>query len=190
MFRERWASCTASSIGHTKQYHSNTGTLCGISDPLSQLQAVGIGNAVGLVMEVMKLTDRSESRLNHLQVGERRNSLDAIRIQLVRKTVHSIPPRPKVVVAMSALNPAANSSLEGMAVSIDKARHQHTVQEIGGVLGWPNLRNPPLMNPQLHALHKLTRHQQPLRSKHEFRACAMMVRHFRILHGKGSYLSW
>ena len=96
------------------------------------LGRIGIGAAVGLVMEVVKLPDGGIAGLRHLDIGLGGNGLKFIRIHLQRKAVHGVAPGPEeAIVGARALGQAGDRPLMGMAVDVGHTRQCQATDPLG-----------------------------------------------------------
>ncbi len=114
-------------IEYRQQCQTDAGFFGSRHDPIRQLSRIGIGDAVGLVMEIMEFAHRGIARLGHLHEGQGRDRFHLLRRQLVEKSVHDGAPRPEAVGGIGAarLAHARHGTLEGVAVDIRGRWHQH-----------------------------------------------------------------
>ncbi len=104
----------------------------GGGDARGHFAEIGVGPAVDIVMEIVKLADRGEAGLQHLHVGEGSDRLHVIGRQPVEEAIHHLAPGPEAVSRRTApLGEPSHAALEGMAMQIGKAGNG----DAGDVLG-------------------------------------------------------
>ncbi len=87
-----------------------------------KLGRVGIGPPVAAVMEVVELADRGEAGLQHLDIGERGDGLDILRLERQGEAVHPVAPGPERILARARdLGHAGHAALEGVGVQVRQA---------------------------------------------------------------------
>ena len=92
----------------------------GSGDPLTHFRQAVVWAAVGLMVQVMKLGDRSEAGFEALHLDEGGYRLDIVRFERIEKPVHERTPGPKAVSAARAtlFRHAGHGALKGMAVQV------------------------------------------------------------------------
>src|ERR1044072_3368879 len=77
-------------------------------------------------MQVVKLTDRRDTRKRHFEKRHARSAVDLFRRQSIRGRVHLLAPRPERIscVLRAPLRPPANHTLKRMRVSINEPRQK------------------------------------------------------------------
>ncbi len=112
-------------IEHRQQGQADTGLVGGGGNPCTHLGSIGIGAAVGIVVQVMELADAGEAAFQHFHVGLGGDGLHRVRTQMGQEAVHQLAPAPEAVTVTAAdLGQASHAALEGMAVQVGQARHQ------------------------------------------------------------------
>ena len=103
-------------------------------NPFGQFGDVGIGRAVGRVMQIVKFADAGEAGLQHLDIGLGRNGFDIFGREAVEEAVHDLAPGPEIVAFRSArLGQPRHAALEGVAVQIGEARNRDGVARVVGL---------------------------------------------------------
>jgi hypothetical protein len=73
-------------------------------------------------MQVVELRHPGEARLEHLQVGQRRDRLEVVRRQPLDEAVHLLAPGPEGIgLGAAVLGEAGHGALEGVAVQVRQA---------------------------------------------------------------------
>ena len=102
---------------------ADPGLLAGGQNRLRELGRIGVGAAVGPVVQVVEFADRSVARLQHLDVelgGDRGQLVGADPLE---EAVHDRPPGPeRGFVRPLALGEAGHGALKGVAVHVRHAR--------------------------------------------------------------------
>jgi len=112
-------------IEHRQQGQADAGLIGRRRDPRTHLGAVGIGAAVGIVVQVVEFADAGEAAFQHFHVGLGGDGLHRIRAQMGQEAVHQFAPAPEAVTVTAAdLGQAGHAALEGVAVQVGQARHQ------------------------------------------------------------------
>ena len=101
-------------------------------DALGHLGAVGVGRARGVVVQVVEFGDRAEARLQHFDIGLRRDRLDVVGGGCEREAVHRVAPGPEAVGARAApLGKARHGALEGVRMQIAERRDADAAALVG-----------------------------------------------------------
>ena len=116
--------------GH--QRHADTRGLRRIGQGPAEGQRIGIGLAIGRVLQVVELADLGVAALQQLKVQLGGDGLQLPGRDAKGHAVHAVAPGPEVIgLAFAPLGQAGKGALEGMAVGIDQARQDRPVQHQG-----------------------------------------------------------
>ena len=117
----------AIAVEYRQMREADARVLCRRYDPFRHLREVGIGPALGIVVQVVKLADRGVARLEHLDVDLRRDRLHLIGAELTDESIHHLPPGPEAVAAGAGLpglfRQSGHGALKGMRMEIGHSRH-------------------------------------------------------------------
>ena len=136
----RRAVRTAARVGRKQQRDAKADRPGCLDHGQRELVRLGIRCAVGLVVHVVKLTDRRISgapRGVEALLGDRAQR-DGI--ERARGGIHRFTPRPEVVIgilAVDQLHAAAQVALEGMRVPVDEPGHEQASGQAVAALGLP-----------------------------------------------------
>ena len=123
--RGRRAAEAALRVEDRQQRQAHAGLLRRGRDATGEFRDVGIGTAVGIVMQVVELGERGEPAFQHLHHGEGRDRLDIVRREGSEEAVHHLPPGPEAVAFRPArFGKPRHAALEGMAVQVRQARQR------------------------------------------------------------------
>ena len=129
-----------------QQRHADAGALGGAQQAERHLGRIGISLALGVVVQVMKLTDAGETRLQHVDIEAGGNGLQLRGAELGGKSVHERAPAPEAVLRVAAvLGQPGQCALKSMRVQIRHARQHRAcgAWHLGGG-GLPCLHGLPL----------------------------------------------
>lgn len=114
----------------------DAGRLRGGGDPARHLAEVGVGLAVGVVVEVVELADAGIARLQHLHEGEGRQCLRLFGRKGEGEAVHHLAPGPEAVPPRPALlGQPGEAALERMAMEVREAGEQDVDLGVAGTGG-------------------------------------------------------
>ncbi|MNT01991.1 hypothetical protein D3C72_1364780 [compost metagenome] len=112
-------------VEHRQQGQADAGLPGRSSNLHAHLGAIGVGAAIGIVVQVVEFADAGEAAFQHFHVGLGGDGLHCIRAQMGQEAVHQFTPAPETVaVAATDLGQAGHAALEGVAVQVRQARHQ------------------------------------------------------------------
>ncbi len=107
------------SVEDRQMGEADAGRLRGSENAQRHLGRVGIGRAVGGVVQVMEFGDMAEAALQHLHVELGGDRLDVVGVHQSDGAVHFFPPGPETVVAAAGdLGEARHGALEGVGMQI------------------------------------------------------------------------
>ena len=122
-------------VQHRQQCQADAGGLRGLRQRAAHGQLVGVGGAIGLVVQVVELADLRVAAGQQLGVQVRGHGLQLLGRDAQGHPVHAVAPAPEVVVrAVAPLAEAHERALEGVAVGVDQAR-QHRASDALGLRG-------------------------------------------------------
>jgi hypothetical protein len=108
-----------SHVCHTQQADPDPDPQRSCDDASSQKIRIVVLRTVRLVMYVVKLANARDPSLGHLEERQSADRLDRVRIQRRRDSVHTLTPRPKVVMrACAPLNMSTKGTLKSMTVGV------------------------------------------------------------------------
>jgi hypothetical protein len=84
-------------VDHAKERDAQARVLGCADDGVAHDGAIGVGRAVGLVVDVMELADGEHARRGELAVGDERDVVDRLGRERARESVHRLPPSPEIV---------------------------------------------------------------------------------------------
>ncbi len=87
------------------------------------LRRLRIGRSVRVVVQVVELGHRGVAGLLHLHVGECRNGLESLRVDLADHSIHQLAPAHEVATAASRFSQTGQQALMRMGVCIGHARY-------------------------------------------------------------------
>ncbi len=134
LLRTRWQAVKpAMRVEHRKQRQTDARLAgCG-GDTLCHLGRVRVGASRLVVMDVVKLTDPSESRFQHLDIGLSRESFEIVRGQPRHESIHQLAPAPEAVAGVpAALGQSGHTALERVAVKVRDSRQSYRCPFIVG----------------------------------------------------------
>lgn len=107
---------------------------------MGEFVGVGVGRAVGLVVEVVEFADGGDAGQEHFEEGERGGGADLFGGKAEGGVVHLLAPGPEVVVLGLAVGgavfgAAADGALEGVAMGVDHAGDEGDVAKVGNLHG-------------------------------------------------------
>ena len=133
-FVRRRAAEPAEGVERRQQGQADAGVRAGLGDARRHLAEIGVGPAVDVVMEIVKLADRGEARFEHLHVGEGGDRLDVVGRKPAEETVHHLAPGPEAVGARTApFGQRGHAALEGVAMQVRQARNGDAGDVLGAV---------------------------------------------------------
>ena len=125
----------AMGVEHGQQGQPHSRSRRGGGYPLGHLGGVGVGGAVGRVVQVVELGERREPALQHLHHRLRGDRFHVLGAEAREEAVHHLPPRPEAVGARTAaLGEARHGALEQVGVQVGQAGDRRTgarLAEIG-----------------------------------------------------------
>ncbi len=120
-------------IKHRQQSEPDAGVGGGGGDAFGELRAARVGLTVRRIVEIVELGDGAVTRLQHFDIGLRRDRLDLIGVHGQRKAVHGLAPRPERIFAVAApLGEPRHRALESVAVHIGERRQAERVALVAG----------------------------------------------------------
>ncbi len=85
-------------------------------------------------MQIVKLADRGEARLQHLHIGEGGDRLDIVGRKPAEEAVHHLAPGPEAVGARTAaFGQRGHAALEGVAMQVGQAGNGDARNVLGAV---------------------------------------------------------
>ena len=83
---------------------------------------MGVGIAVGIVVQIMELANACKSGLQHFNIKLGCHGLHLVRVHGQRKAVHHLAPAPETISRRSAaLSKASHAALESVTVKVGHA---------------------------------------------------------------------
>ena len=87
-------------VEHRKQRHADADAPSRGQNAAGHFRRLSVRRTIGRVVEVVKLGDGGEPRLQHLDIELRGDRLDVIRRHHEREAIHGLAPGPERVVAL------------------------------------------------------------------------------------------
>jgi hypothetical protein len=163
-------------VQHRQQRQADAGVGRGLHQCLAHRQPVGIGLAIGLLVQVVEFTHLGVAALQQLGIQLAGHGAQRVGRYPQCHGVHAVAPAPEIIVcAAAALGQAGKGALEGMAVGIDQTRQhrarQHRGPGRGGHAGLHLMETALRVDVQQHlrlpaAAHPGLRRPQQLRHAH------------------------
>lgn len=121
-------------VEHRQQRQADAGGNRGLADAQGKFGRVGVGRAVGVVMNVMEFGDRGVAGLEHLDVQLPGDDAELIGTDFTDESVHQVAPGPETVVGVAGhFRQPGHRPLESMGVQVWHAWQQRTRQPFGAV---------------------------------------------------------
>ncbi len=115
---------------------ADTGGAGGGENAQRHFRRIGIGSAIGLMVQVMEFGNMAETALQHLHVELCGDRLDIVGVYQPDGAIHFLAPGPEAVVAAAGdLGKAGHGTLEGVGMKVGDCRDQRasrTRVAIGG----------------------------------------------------------
>jgi hypothetical protein len=109
-------------IEHGQQRQTDAGGRGRVGQRPGQRARVGIGRAVAVVLQIVKLADLRVAAAQQLDVELRGDVTQRLGLDALRHAVHAVAPRPEIVVRRFApLGQAGEGALKSVAVRVDQA---------------------------------------------------------------------
>lgn len=90
----------------------------------AHFRRITVGRALPVMMEIMKLPDRGESRLQHFQIKLGRDCFELLRRNRAQEAIHDLTPAPEAVRRRSRhFGKARHRALKGVGMHIGDTRH-------------------------------------------------------------------
>lgn len=117
---------TAEPIEHRQERQANAGPFGSRENAPRHLGGIGVGRAIGGVVQIMELGDRAETCLQHLDEGHGGDGFHLLRLEPFEKAIHGLAPSPEAVAAggSARLGEPGHAALEGMAVQVHRRWQQ------------------------------------------------------------------
>src|SRR5262245_61033393 len=111
---------TGPSIGDSQQRNSQSDIAGSTNHLFGEKIRIVVRSAAGLVMKIVKLSDRSDTAESHLQKSHARRVVDVLRREFVGGAVHHLAPGPKTIfdVASAVFSATPDDALESVRVSV------------------------------------------------------------------------
>ena len=124
------------SVEHRQKRDRDAGASGRGQDSIGHFRRLIVGLAVGGVVEVVKLGDGCESRLQHLDIGLRGDRLHVVRRHHQREAIHGLAPGPERIRLLGPdFGKSGHGALEGVAVQVRRRRGQDRVTLVA-LLRW------------------------------------------------------
>ena len=137
--KRRWSGRSCGCVKPARSYSTGSSVRPmpvgrgGVGQRAAHGQRVGVGAALGVVVQVVELADLRIAAAQQLRIQLRRHGAQLCRRDAQRHAVHAVAPGPEVVVlAAAAFGQAGEGALEGVAVRVDQAG-QHRAGQHGGL---------------------------------------------------------
>ena len=121
-FVRRQSAEAAGLVEHRQQREADAGALRGAQQRERQRGIVGVGTAVGVVVQVVEFADRGVAGFEHLDVQAGGDRFELLRDEPRGEAVHQRAPAPEAVLRLAAeFGQAGEGALEGMRVQVRHA---------------------------------------------------------------------
>ena len=121
-------------IEHRHHRQRDPGLRCGMDEPGGHLGRVGIGRAIPVVVQVVKLADRGVARFQHLDEKMLRDGAQLVGPDGMGNPVHRLPPGPETIGRVAPLlGEPSHRALEGVGMEVRHARNHRAAEALDPV---------------------------------------------------------
>ena len=101
-------------VEHGQQREGNPGARRGGDDTVGKFAWIGVGVAIGIMVNIVELGDGRITRDGHFRIGLRGDRLERVGIETRHEVVHGRSPGPEAVIAGAAPGTPRQGALERM----------------------------------------------------------------------------